>query len=173
MTQNQPGQNLLEQYAEKWRLCEGLPESDLLRLVVLRELLQSLHAEKSRLLSSGKRDESTSIRALETHIEELRNAKPLEGDLAALASGTAKFKKRSRLLPAAVFTAVDREKLERFDRKWEAAIAAEAISQGWRIWSLENWVEIPRVEEWNRKLVDQLWPHGIVLFVESAGSHRK
>ena len=109
MTQNKHGQNLLEQYAEKWRLCEGLPESDLLRLVVLRELLQSLHAEKSRLLSSGKRDESTSIRALETRIEELRNAKPLEGNLTALLSANAKFKKRSRLLPSTVFGAVERE----------------------------------------------------------------
>jgi hypothetical protein len=34
-------------------------------------------------------------------------------------------------------------------------------------------VEIARVEEWNQKLVDQLWPRGIVLFVESVGAHNE
>ena len=161
---------LLEDFAEKWRTCEGTAERDLLRLVVLRDLLHGLHAEKSRLLSTGMRQDATCIHGLETRIDELRNCKPLEGDLKNLLSGELKLKKRTRLLPDAVFGGIDREKLERYDRAWEAAMTSEAVSQGWRIWALDAWVEISRVDEWNRRLIEQLWPHGIVLFVESGGS---
>ena len=81
MNQTETLQNLLERSAEKWRLCEGQPACELLRLVVLRELVQVLHAEKSRLLSGGKRDETAEIRGIENRIELLRNTKPLTGDL--------------------------------------------------------------------------------------------
>ncbi len=162
--------NLLEESAEKWRICEGTQECDLLRLVVLRELLHGLHAEKSKLLSHGMRQDAASIRGIESRIEELRNCKPLDGDLRDLLSNEVKLKKRTRLLPDAIFSSLEREKLERYDRTWEAALTSEAVSQGWRIWALEAWVEISKVDEWNRRLVEQLWPHGVVLFVESAGS---
>jgi hypothetical protein len=166
-------ESLLEQSAEKWRTCEGTGERDLLRLVVLRELLHGLHAEKSRLLSQGMHDDATSIRAIEARIEELRNCKPLEGDLHELLSKEIKLRKRTRLLPDAIFGSLEREKLERYDRIWEAALASEAVAQGWRVWALEAWVEISKVDEWNRRLIEQLWPHGIVLYVESGGSQNQ
>jgi hypothetical protein len=85
-----------------------------------------------------------------------------------LLSTDKELKKRTRLLPEALFSSIPREKLERYDRQWEAAIAAEATHAGWKFWSLEAWVEIPLVEEWNKRLNESLWPHGIILFVENA-----
>jgi hypothetical protein len=59
------------------------------------------------------------------------------------------------------------ERLGRYDRKWEAEIAAEAAGIGWNFWTLCAWVSIPLAEDWNRRLKERLWPNGIVLFVES------
>jgi hypothetical protein len=160
---------LLGQSAEKWKAVEAVPERDLLRLSILRGLVNELHAQKSRYLSQGKRNEAGSIRGVESKIDELRGAKSLSGELGELMSSENKIVKRTRVLPDSLFSALEREKLERYDRQWEAALASEALSLGWKVWSLEASVEIPKVEEWNRLLVEQLWPDGVVLFVESAG----
>jgi hypothetical protein len=165
---NEEFQNTIGGHGEKWRHCEGHPESTLLRLSILRDITRSLHAQKSRCLSTGRRDLATALRTWEDRLHELRNTSRLEGDLTQLVSGAAEIRKRTRLLPEALYSAIEREKLERYDRQWEAAIAAEASTLGWRFWSLEAWVEITLVEEWNQRLTEQLWPSGIVLFVESS-----
>jgi len=161
---------LIGKAAEKWRSCEELPDHELLRLVVLRDLVHELHAQKSRFLSQGKRDDALSIREIETRIETLRTSKPLSGDLNELLFQPMQLKKRTRVLPDALFGVIEREKLERYDRQWEAAIASEAFGQGWRLWSLDARIEIPKIDEWNRRLLDSLWPDGIVLYVESGGA---
>jgi len=63
---------------------------------------------------------------------------------------------------------LDRDKLQRYDRKWEKTIAAEAISLHWKFWCLDSWVQISYIEEWNKYLTTRLWPHGLVLSTESA-----
>jgi hypothetical protein len=157
-------------YSEKWRHTEGLAERVLLRLAILRDITLALHAQKSRCLASGRRDLAQGLRHWEERLHELRNSPKLEGDLRELLTGTEPLKKRTRLLPEALYTAIERGKLERYDRVWEASLAAEAVTQRWQFWALEAWVEITLVEDWNRSLCDQLWPSGIVLFVESAPS---
>lgn len=173
MTETNPAAQAIEarllEAASRWKFCEGLPESDLLRLAVLRDLVHGLHAEKSRFLAHGQRESASSIRTIEDRIEDMRNCKPLSGDLETLLSGTALgLKKRTRILPDSVFASLDREKFERYDRQWEAALASEGISIGWKIWALEACIDVPQIDAWHKTLTEQLWPHGIVLFVESA-----
>jgi hypothetical protein len=161
---------VIESQAERWRHCEGQPECTLLRLAILRELMRELHAQKSRSLATGKRDQVQNLRAWENRLVELRGHTRLEGDLIELITGNAEGRKRTRLLPEALFANIAREKLERYDRVWESTLAAEACALGWQFWSLEAWIEITLAEEWNRKLNDQLWPSALVLFAESAES---
>jgi hypothetical protein len=161
---------ILSQTAERWTHCEGQSEATLLRLNVLRELASTLHATKSQFLATGKRGEAQSLKSWESKLEELRGCSPLDGNLLELLNGARKAKKRTRVLPDALFTAIEREKLERYDRQWEGSLAAEAVSLGWRFWSLGVWVQIALIEDWDKRLREQLWPHGIVLFTESAGS---
>ena len=159
--------DLLEKAGQRWRLCSQSEDVTLLRLAILRDFVRELHSQKSQCLAVGKRQELPALKLWESRAEKLRDCSPLDDDLKGLHSGDLKIKKRTRLLPEALFTVIDREKLERYDRQWEATLAAEGTSRGWRFWSVQVEIEIPEVEAWNRKFSEQLWPHGIVLFVES------
>jgi hypothetical protein len=158
---------LLAQSAEAWRLCDGVEGSSLLRLAILRDLLRSLHAEKSRCLATGKKAEAQQFRHWEQRIEDLRQGVELKGELTDLLREDPVRKKRTRLIPQALLGVLTQERLQRYDRKWEAEIAAEASLLGWKFWVLRSWVSIPLAEDWNRKLGERLWPNGVVLFVES------
>ncbi len=163
---------LFAQAAEHWRHCEGLEEATLLRLAILRDLMRQLHAEKSRTLATGRKGDAQGLKVWELRVEDLRGSSRLEGELMELLLDPAKKPKtRTRLLPEALFTTLAREKLERYDRQWEASIAAEAAQMGWQFWILDAWIDISNVEEWNQKLSEKLWPHGVVLFAESASSN--
>jgi hypothetical protein len=159
---------LLAQSAKKWDACGGAPESDLLKLAILRDLVHSLHAEKSRFLSVGQQKDAASLPVFEARIEDLRTGRPLAGDLRDLLANKTPLKPTTQTLPEKLFSVLEREKLERYDRAWEAALVSEGISQGWGIWNLEAWVDIAQVDQWNRALADRLSSAGIVLYVESA-----
>lgn len=163
-------QNVIESQEEKWRHCEGQAECTLLRLAILREIMREIHAQKSRSLAKGQRDLSKNLRSWEARLTELRSQPKLEGPLTELVTGKSELRKRTRLLPEALYNAIPREKLERYDRQWEATLAAEACTLGWRFWSLEAWVEITLAEEWHQRLNDQVWPSALVLYTESAES---
>jgi hypothetical protein len=158
---------LLAQSAEAWRLCEGVEGASLLRLAILRDLLRSLHAEKSRCLATGKKAEAQQFRHWEQRIEDLRQCMDLRGELTDLLREGVLRKRRTRLIPQGLFNHLPADKLQRYDRKWETEIAAEACALGWRFWTLQAWVSIPLAEDWNRRLSERLWPNGVVLFVES------
>jgi hypothetical protein len=157
----------IEAAAERWDRVEGLPETDLLRIAITRDLMHALHADKSRLLSQGQRDQSATFKGHEKRMDEIRCSSPLSGDLRDVLSGTVKLKKRTRLLPEALLANIAREKLERYDRQWELALASEACSLGWSFWAFEVRLDIAKIDEWNRKLNETIWPNGIVLFIES------
>jgi hypothetical protein len=161
-------EGVIKKGLDRWLDCEGLPEMTLLRLALLRELIHNLHSEKSRCLASGKREEVKSIKEWETRLEDLRESSVLSGSLMDLLEDPSHIQKRKRILPEALFQNLDREKLVRYDRKWESTIAAEAATLGWNFWFLDSWVNIALLEEWNANLNEKLWPHGLVLFVESA-----
>ena len=170
MSSAQP-ENIILRAADKWQDSEGLPQMNLIRLGLLRETLQNLHSEKSRCLAEGRKQAAQAIRSWEQKIEELKDL-PLLGNLMELVQSSplpsTTQLKRKRLLPEALYNRMDREKLERYDRKWESAIAAEAISLNWHFWVLDSWVHIPFLEEWNKTLTEKLWPHGLILFTETS-----
>jgi hypothetical protein len=164
-------QSILQKECDRWNDCHDLSQINLLRLGLLRELIQVLHSEKSRCLAEGRKENAQEIRDLESKVECLRDFNNLQGDLIQMiykSSGEATRKKR--LIPESLYLHLDRAKLERYDRKWECAIAAEAIALNWKFWYLDSWVKISGIEEWNKSLMDRLWPHGLVLFTESAST---
>lgn len=159
---------ILSQSSHLWNQISGAPQAALLRLSILRDLQRTVHAERSRCLASGQKETCNSLTAWEERLDRLRQASSLEGDLKTVLDNALKAKKRTRLLPESVFAVIDREKLERYDRLWEQAIAAEACALGWNFWTLEAWVEINAAEAWTRNLAEQLWPNGTLLFVDNA-----
>lgn len=163
---------LVERYTERWEHCSAAEDGrTLLRLSLLRELMRELHAERSRALATGNRGAIPDLRAWEERVRSLRQLYPLEGSLVQLLGQSVKPAKRTRLLPEALFSFIEREKLERYDRQWEGTLAAEACALGWRFWSLEATVEIAQIEAWDSALQSHLWPHGIVLYTESCGDN--
>jgi len=160
----------LELAFEKWRDCQDLDTPTLLRLVVLREMIHLLHAEKSRCLACGKRQEAQALRVLEERLEALRDQPTLDGDIRqwCFSDKPIPAGRRHRLVPDNLVTRIGRDKFDRYDRKWESAIAAEAAQAGWGFWTLEAWVEVSQVEPWAALLTQRLWPHGLILFVENA-----
>lgn len=167
-----PSEALLAEYSDRWNQCEGPPGGGVLRLAVLRDLSRELHAEKSRCLAEGRRKGVDDLRPLEARIDELRNAASLEsaGTLESLVASGQPIRKRTRLIPVGLFAAIPRDRLERFDRLWEGAIAAEACARGWSFWILQAWVEIALAEDFHRALGELLWPRGVILFAESAAA---
>lgn len=158
-------------YQARWEQSASIEEKTLLRLAILRDLMRELHAEKSRYLASGNREQAQTLRDWEKQASELKNAASLDGELLELLQGDpASIRKRTRLLPEALFSIVDKEKFERYDRAWESVIAAEAAHQGWRFWTVDAWVRISEAEVWHKALGTQILPHGIVLFAETAPS---
>lgn len=155
---------------ERWAECEGTPEATLLRLALLREISTELHPEKSRCLAMGLKTEAREIKEWESKIETLRSNPSLSNDLAALIQNQESPKKKTRLLPESFLRIIGRDKLTRYDRQWEAALAAEACHLRWLFWRLNMWVEIQNIEGWSRMLGDRLWPHGLILFSESTES---
>jgi hypothetical protein len=159
-------QEIISRQLARWDDAEGLPETTLLRLAMLRDLVRALHSEKSVCLATGKRAESQQFGSLEKKLGELRGAFSLSGRFNELIEAPS-LRKRTRLLPEALFAAIPREKFDRYDRQWESVIAAEAIALGWRFWELDAWVSVREAESWHRQLGEQLIPHGIILFAES------
>jgi hypothetical protein len=157
----------IERASERWKSVGTLPESDLLRLAITRDLMHDLHADKSRFLSKGQKEQTAFFKSHEKKMEEIRCSSPLNGDLKDILSGSVKLKKRTRLLPDGLFTNIAREKFERYDRQWEAAVASEACQLSWPFWALDASLDLQKIDDWNRRLNSFLWPNGIVLFVES------
>ena len=169
MNQILAGSFIIESYYPLWAECSEQPETLLLRLCLLRGLIRKLHAEKSKYLARGLKKECLDIKEWERKLSELKDASSLQFDLPALDEHIESpgFKKKKRLLPEAFFRVFERQKFDRYDREWEAAMASEAIQAGWRFWSLKAWVKIDQVEGWEQRLSDRLWPHGAILFAES------
>jgi hypothetical protein len=151
----------------RWNTFESPEEATLLRLSCLRDLIRDLHADKSRLLAKGKKQEAQDLKTLETRIEDLRTASELGSSLDEILVGTTPIKKRTRLLPDALYGAIPKQRFDRYDRIWETALAAEAASLGWTFWAMDAWVGVQSAEEFQKGLQTNLLPHAVILFAES------
>jgi hypothetical protein len=166
-------EEIIKKYYDQWNDCAEGPDQTLLRISILRELIKTFHSEKSRFLARGLKTEAQLIKSYEAKIHLLRDLPKLPDPLRAMIQDPIDEKtcsKKKRLLPELLFQSISREKLTRYDRSWEAIIAAEATSLSWTFWHLEAWVEIHQIEEWDQTLQQKLWPHGLVLFTENAQS---
>ena len=163
-----PTEDIIRKEIDRWVDCAGVPQMNLLRLVLLRELIQNLHLEKSKCLANGNKPKAQEIKIWETQIQKLKDSQQLTGELFSLIQKSDSTPKRKRILPENLILALGRNNLDRFDRTWDTAIAAEAVSLGWHFWSMDAWVKISLLGEWNQTLTEKLWPHGLILFVESS-----
>jgi hypothetical protein len=164
----------------QWLEARGKPECRLLRLAILRELHHEIHSGISRVTAGS--GDSLALKILQPGIEALRDARRLPEDWDALfrpssfldgapgakPSPATPEELAALLPPAGVTEAIGRDKLLRYDRKWEAALAAEARHAGWRFWTAERELPLAEVGRLNDDLVRELWPRGIVLFCEPA-----
>ena len=161
---------LIQETFSNWNDCNELSGKRVLQLSLLRQLIRKLHSEKSRYLARGLRKEAQDLKEWELKIQNLRERPSLNEDLATLLQSSAPLNKaKQQRLPEALFQRIDSEKLNRYDREWEKAIASEAIHLGWNFWSFTLWVKVDLIEEWEKKLSSVLWPHGVILFAENYG----
>lgn len=154
--------------AERWNRCAELPETSLLRLAVLRDIIHYLHAEGSRCLAQSGRSKAKGLSLIRPKVDALRYVDLTSGSLLDVLSRTHHRKSVHRALPEEIVSLIGREKLQRYDRKWEAEMIAEAASCGWELWHLTASVRIESAEPFHRELCEALWPQAIVLFVEPA-----
>jgi tetratricopeptide (TPR) repeat protein len=117
-------EELIQKSRRKWQDCSQGADKDLLRLVLLREMIRGIHAEKSRCLGTGLKEEAKGLKDFESKVERLREAGHFSDDLEALIQGGGSISKKSHFLPEGLFRSVEREKFDRYDRKWESAIAS-------------------------------------------------
>jgi len=164
---------LLKNFAEHWNGQEAAPAPTLLRLSILRDLSRDLHALKSQRLADGNSKDLQSLIALENRIDDLRDRAPLNAGLSDLLEGRQTPEKSLRVLPNAVFACIPKEKFTRQDRLWEAALGAEGIAEGWRLWRLSACIRLPMVEKWHARLKEDLWAKGIPLFAEAVPAEQK
>jgi hypothetical protein len=163
-------ETVLSSCAPLWNQTRGLPEQRILRLAILRDLIRSMHAERSRLLALSQPDRADALRMVEPSTEALKFHPLAEASLPELvASRPERLAKPSRSpIPPELEAAAGGEgKFNRYDRQWEAEIAGEACRIGWGFWTMEAWIDIAKAENFHQALNQGLWPRGIVLFVES------
>lgn len=160
-------ESLISDTSRKWVQCDSLKSSEVLKLGLLRDLKRSIHAEQSKYLSLGKRQEAVSLKNLENHLDELREAENLNSPLAYLLSGQATITTHPRSIPASFSKVIPPEKLNRYDRVWEKALVSWGLELGWSFWTLKAFVQVALAENWERSLAQKLWPNGISLYVEA------
>jgi len=152
-----------------WKETAALPDKAVLRLAILRDLSRRLHAERSMHLAQGKIPQGQTLEQVEAQLAAMRGVPELiAGDDLTRALATKLSPEPARAnLPEALAVIVPRAKLERYDRHWEAFIAAEAFARGWAIWELDATIQIAKAEAFHKHLSQLLWPKGVILYVES------
>ena len=163
----QPGE-LLARSARRWSDTAQNPARLLLRVAILRDLGRDLHARKSQSLAESNTSQLQLLETWAERIRILRDRAELDEDLPVLLAedDLKPHAKKDRQLPSELYSALPKDKIERRDRAWEAAIAFEACSLGWRFWELDAWIELTSIELWHGTLQNQLWPNGILLYVD-------
>ncbi len=161
-----------ESLKRKWEQVESSNYQSLLRLAITRDLARQVHAGISGSMADSRaaKVEAGSLRDLNTRLDSLRGHRTfnfafntLMEDFSALPEETSPRKLSARLLAA-----FGRERLERYDRSWELAIAVDAERAGWAFWHADSAMPLQAVSAWNQGLGDRLFPRGIVLFCEKS-----
>ncbi len=153
----------LKPWIDLWDSYSNLKQTRLLRLSLLRDLAALLHSEKSRSMVLGSEKELPQLEELTGRLQALRKSrleKPLKN---LLETESLELNPDLEDLPEELSS-----KLNRFDRRFEKTMTAEALRIGWQINFLDAWVEIQEAEHWHHRLTQELPPRGVLLFAESA-----
>lgn len=160
----------LARLGELWRRSEGNAnpaERRLLRLALLREASRRCHAELSRLLVRGGRNQAWEVQAQESRLSQLRfhptldlawgawDEKPAAPPASPSAASTA----------GSPFTgpAWSPLHLDRHDRLWELALALAARDAGWEFFRRTLVLTHEAIDAFARALDLALWPEAIFL----------
>lgn len=169
-----PPPAVLDLYAERWKRCSSKDGRVVLRLAILRDFMRELHAERSRALATDQREKAEGFKQWEEAIDALRGSPEIarpDSDLAQVFTGERKGSKPGPpVLPQALVEAIGPERIQRYDREWEAAIAGEAYRSGWGFWTVDVWVRVAEAEHFDDNLGERISPHGAVLFAEAVGA---
>lgn len=151
--------NEAQSWVNRLKLCEAELGFSILQLVLWRECFQKVHTRHSYFLT----------RAVSQEIDDqIKASLQLQKMLVTWRDQlTVSYPKE---LPASFFEMVPSEKIISFDRVWEFSIAQVAVNEQWKFHWIDSTLPIVDVERWDRRLKNRLWPHGVVLFSESAGS---
>lgn len=138
----------------------------LLKLVVLRDVVQELHRTKSKFMT--KPDSRAETLKLERHLRVLEHAPSAtlnEDSIEKVLTGprgknpdNGDLVRFQRLLSNSRFT--------RPDRKWERAILEEALRKHWTVGTSKRELGFAEVQGYHEAFARGLWPDGAVLFVE-------
>lgn len=159
-------QEILQQCETRWNEIGRVAEHRLLKLLLLRDLMNRLHVLRSQHLALGLPYEPPDIHLFEQKIQHLKFA-DLQGSFSDWTHQN-KTQGSPSPLPPALQAMIPKEKFLRVDRDWERELACEAQKLGWIFWIFDAWVSAAKVEFWHKSITQISWPQGFCLFVETA-----
>jgi hypothetical protein len=164
-----------EALSAHWARAEHSKYRTLLRLAVARDLARLVHAGISGSLADRVKPGAAPLRAIGAWLEPLRGLAQLDFPFEALLTGDLPRASDpgmsvARAPSARLLQTLGREKLLRYDRAWEAAIAAESDVAGWQLWRGEASIRLQAVGSWNEGVSSRLFPRAIVLYCEKSAS---
>ena len=162
------------EWIQRWKAVQSQPSGALLRLALLRDYARKLHAERSACMATGNAPRGHQIESLEAKLAWLRTRLDLiqnanEPDLLLQQITPPNSSVKETALPKRLTSLLPAEKLNRYDRAWERALAVEALKAKWCFWSADHLVRLDQAEHFHQELTDLLWPDGLILYVESGG----
>jgi hypothetical protein len=175
-TESESMERTLQRLERPWQEAAHHDSCRLLRLSLLRELVRAIHTLRSEVMATQQGESADDLAHRENYLNS--NFRLLELSNLALSQAYSQTSRAAKpvarpletvSLPKAVTDAVGNNKFTRQDRKWELELAQEAVRLQWEFWQFEASTEIHEVESFARSFSEKLWPHGVVLFVESDG----
>jgi hypothetical protein len=159
--------SLPKEVESRWKKCADHSAVKLLRMAVLRDYARQLHAERSTCMAKGNIPRGHAIEDVEKKLEALRDRPELlAGDETLRELLLLRFQdtEAPNTLPSSF--AIPKDRLERYDRHWERAIALLAADDDWNVFAITATVQLKKVETFHERLSDQVWPDAVILFVE-------
>lgn len=160
---NIPGsfEKAIEDAQDQWLLARNERHFRLLRLVILRNLLQHMHQYRTMALALGNASKLKSRHSLETIVDALLYT-PLDQD--AIPTEPVRPSPKSpddpRLM--SVWKSIQRD-----DRRWEREIALEALKSHWQLSRVLAWIDVSQAQDVHMKWSRHDPKHAVVVFVES------
>jgi hypothetical protein len=169
-------EHVLQRLERPWQQAGQSDASRLLRLSLLRELTRVIHTLRSECMATERSEKADELAHRENYLNTYFPVLDLAnmGLSQALSQTSRSAKPVSKApspveFPSAVAQNIGIAKFTRQDRRWENEIAQEAVRKQWEFWQFEASTEIHQVEAFARAFTESIWPHGVVLFVESDG----